>query len=200
MAHVMRSALVLSLLLLGSSAFLAAQTPADPIYIRTANGWKGVYGIDEEYAQYSVKGTEVKLQDAHHLLLNPTVGLAVAFVDRKELNAGNDLLGSHVQWELDYWKKHASKVESLPRNDLSGGRDDLRITEIRLYNNQGERLTMYLIGLAAQQGVFALGVSYPGDASVDSLVTEIASSFKLVHRKLDPDEVKRLSLEVRSKP
>jgi hypothetical protein len=132
----------LGLLLSAGLAFAAAAVPSDPIYIRTANGWKGLYAAEDEYAEYSFRGTEVKLRDSHHVLLKPALGLMVTFADKNQIGAGGDLLGDHLQWELGYWRKHATKVESVPRNDLSGGRDDLRITEIRLYNGQGGRLNV----------------------------------------------------------
>jgi hypothetical protein len=187
----------LSLLLSASLSLAAAPVPSDPIHIKTANGWKGLYAVEDEYAEYSFTGGEVKLQDAHHILLKPSLGLMVTFADKTQLGAGTDLLGDHLQWELDYWRKHANKVESVPRNDLSGARDDLRITEIRLYNGQGGRLNVYLIALASKSGVFAMSIS-PADGSIDAVVKEIAGSFKLVQRRLDPDEVKRVSLEERS--
>ncbi len=189
---------LLSFLLLATLSFAAGPVPSDPIYIRIHNGWKGVYGVGDEYAEYSFTGSEIKLQDPYHVLLKPALGLMVTFAGKNQIGAGNDLLGDHLQWELDYWRKHANRVESVPRNDLSGGRDDLRITEIRLYNGQGGQLNVYLIALASKSGVFAMSIS-PVDASVDPQVKEIAASFKLVQRRLDPDEVKRLSLEERAK-
>lgn len=193
-----RSLFIFSLLLAATLSFAAGPVPSDPIYIRMANGWKGLYAVEDEYAEYSFTGSEVKLQDSHHVLLKPAVGLMVTFADKSQIGAGDDLLADHLQWELDYWRKHASKVESVPRNDLSGARDDLRITEIRLYNPQGTRLNVYLIALASKNGVFVLSIS-PVDASIDPQVREITDSFKLVHRRLDSDEVKRRSLELRAK-
>lgn len=197
MARLSSLIILLSLVLSASLSFAAGPVPSDPIYMRIDNGWQGLYGIEDEYAEYSLKG-EVKLQDAHHILLKPPLGLMVTFADKNQIGGGNDLLADHLQWELDYWRKHATKVESAPRNDLSGPRDDLRITEIRLYNGKGERLNVYLIALASNSGVFVMSIS-PVDASIDPLVREIADSFKLVHRRLDPDEIKRLSLELRAK-
>ncbi len=188
----------LVLLVVTGLIFAAGPIPPDPLYIKTVDGWKGLYGVEDEYAEYSFKGSEVKLQDPYHVLLKPSLGLAVTFAGRNQIGGGNDLLGDHLQWELDYWRKHANKVESVPRNDLGGGRDDLRITEIRLYDSQGRQLNVYLLALASKSGVFAMSIS-PVDASVDPQVKEIAASFKLVPRRLDPEEVKRLSLEERGK-
>jgi hypothetical protein len=193
-----RSLFILSLILAATLSFAAGPVPSDPIYMRIAGGWKGLYAIQDEYAEYSFTGSEVKLQDSHHVLLKPAVGLMVTFADKNQIDAGNDLLTDHLQWELDYWRKHANRVESAPRNDLSGARDDLRITEITLYNGQGGRMKVYLIALASKNGVFAMSIS-PADGNIDPQIKEIADSFKLVHRRLDPEEVKRISLEERGK-
>jgi hypothetical protein len=203
MARVHSLAIFLSLLISASLSFAAGPVPSDPIYMWIGNGWKGLYGIEDEYAEYSFTGSEVKLQDAHHILLKPPLGLMVTFADKNQIGGGSDLLADHLQWELGYWRQHATKVESASRNDLSGARDDLRITEIRLYNAKGERLKVYLIALASKSGVFVMSISGP-DGSIDPLVIdplvkEMADSFRLVHRRLDPEEIKRVSLEERAK-
>jgi hypothetical protein len=183
--------------LIGNS-FADEAPPTDPIYIRIDNGWKGLYGHNDEYAEFSFKGKEVTLQDAHHILLKQHLGMMVTFADKKEFSQGANLLADHAQWEVNYWSKHASKVESSARNDLSDPGGSLKVTEIRVYNNEGIRMISYLIGLASKEGVFVLSIS-PVDKSVDPLVKEIVNSFKLVHRKLDIEEAKRVSLEVSSK-
>src|SRR5262245_22450798 len=113
--------IVLSLFLSVTARFATAQVPSDPVYIRASDGWKGLYGIGDEYAEYSFKGSDVKLEDAYHVLLTPSLGAMVTFTGRNQIGPGIDVLNEHLQWELDYWRKHASKVESVPRNDLSGG-------------------------------------------------------------------------------
>jgi hypothetical protein len=176
----------------------AASPPGDPIYVRIDNGWKGLYGIDDEYAEYSFKGSEAKLQDPYHILLRPSLGVMVTFADKRGFASGDDAMEAYLQRELRYWRQRSSNVESSPRGDLSGGRSDLRVTEIRLSNAQGGRMTVYVLTLAASQGVFVLAIS-PADPSIDAQIRDIATSFKLVHRKLDPDEVKRISMEERAK-
>jgi|SRR5215813_14238533 len=187
------------LLLCATLSFAGGPVPNVPIYIRIDNGWKGLYAVGDDYAEYSFRGSEVKLQDPYHILLKPSVGMMVTFADKQQFASSNDLLSDHLQWELAYWGKNASRVESAPRDDLSGMRSDLKVTELRLYNSQGARLNVYLIALACPQGVLAFAVS-PADGSIDPQIREIAASFKLVHRRLDADEVKRLSLEERGKP
>jgi hypothetical protein len=198
MASTIASAIVLCLFLSAAPSFAALPASSDPIYIRTDNGWKGLCPLDDDYAEYSLQGSEIQLQDAHHVLLKPSVGMMVTFADKSQFASSGDLLSDHAQWELAYWSKHASRVESTLRDDLGGMRSDLRVTEMRLYNNQGTRLTVYLIALASPQGVLALAVSSP-NGNLDPLVKDIAGSFKLVHRKLDPDEVKRRAAEARGK-
>ena len=174
-----------------------AETPEDPIYIKTSNGWNGAYAHDNEYAEFRVIGNGAKLQDPYHILLQKNVGMMVSFVDKKELQSDTDLLSAHARWEIDYWHQHASRVESDTREDLTGTRKDVKVTEIRVYNDKGAQMSSYLIGLAAKDGVFVLSVS-PAKKDVDLSVKELVSSFKLVPRNLDAEEAKRLSSEAKA--
>jgi hypothetical protein len=123
--------------------------------------------------------------------------MMVSFVDKKELQSDSDLLSAHAQWETNYWHQHASRVESNNRADLIGTRKDVKVTEIRVYNDKGAQLSSYLIGLAAKDGIFALSLS-PSKKGIDPLVKELVSSFKLVPRSLDAEETKRLSSEAKA--
>src|SRR6266498_1579201 len=190
------------LLLLGTLILLLpgkgvqAEPPQDPIYVKTSNGWNGAYAHGNEYAEFRVIGNGAKLQDPYHILLQKGVGMMVSFVDKKELQNNTDLLSAHAQWEVNYWHQHASRVESNTREDLTGTRKDVKVTEIRVHNDKGARMSSYLIGLAAKDGVFVLSVS-PAKKDIDPLVKELVSSFKLVPRKLDAEETKRQSLEAK---
>ena len=193
---------LIQLLLLGALILLPvkgvkAEPPKDPIYVKTSNGWNAAYAHGNEYAEFRVIGNGAKLQDPYHILLQKGVGMMVSFVDKKELQK-NDLLSAHAQWETNYWHQHASRVESNNRADLIGTRKDVKVTEIRVYNDKGAQLSSYLIGLAAKDGVFALSVSSPAKKGVDLLVKELVSSFKLVPRNLDAEETKRLSSEAKA--
>src|SRR5213083_3183303 len=174
-----------------------AETPKDPIYVKTSNGWNGAYAHGNEYAEFRVIGNSAKLQDPYHILLQKNVGMMVSFVDKKELQNDRDLLSAHAQWEINYWHQHASRVESDIRTDLTGTRKDLKVTEIRVYNDKGARMSSYLIGLAAKDGVFVLSVS-PAQKDIDPLVKQLVSSFKLVPRNLNAEETKRLSSEAKA--
>ena len=190
------------LLLLGGLILLPAkgvqaETPKDPIYIKTSNGWNAAYAHGNEYAEFRVIGNSAKLQDPYHILLQKGVGMMVSFVDKKELQNDSDLLSAHAQWKIDYWHQHASRVESNTREDLTGTRKDVKVTEIKVYNDKGAQMSSYLIGLAAKDGVFVLSVS-PAKKDVDPLVKELISSFKLVPRNLDAEEAKRLSTEAKA--
>ncbi len=191
------------LLLLGTLILLLpvkgaqAETPQDPIYVKTSSGWNAAYAHGNEYAEFRVIGNGAKLQDAYHILLQKGVGMMLSFVDKKELQNNTDLLSAHAQWEVDYWRQHASRVESNTREDLTRTRRDVKVTEIRVYNDKGAQMSSYLIGLAAKDGVFVLSVS-PAKKDVDPLVKELVSSFKLVPRKLDAEEAKRLSSEAKA--
>ena len=190
--------LLLGALILLPVKGVQAATPEDPIYIKTSNGWNGAYGHGNEYAEFRVIGNSAKLQDPYHILLQKDVGMMVSFVDKKELQSNRDLLGAHAQWETNYWHQHASRVESNNRADLIGTRKDVKVTEIRVYNDKGAQLSSYLIGLAAKDGGFALSVSSPAKKGVDPLVKELVSSFKLVPRNLNAEETKRLSSEAKA--
>jgi hypothetical protein len=190
------------LLLLGTLILLPvkgvqAETPKDPIYVKTSNGWNAAYAHGNEYAEFRVIGNGAKLQDAYHVLLQKGVGTMVSFVDKKELQNDGDLLSAHAHWEINYWHQHASRVESNAREDLTGIRKDVKVTEVKVYNDKGAQMSSYLIGLAARDGVFVLSVS-PAKKDVDPLVKELVNSFKLVPRYLDAEEAKRLSSEAKA--
>jgi hypothetical protein len=174
-----------------------AETPQDPIYVKISNGWNAAYAHGNEYAEFRVIGNGAKLQDPYHILLQKGVGMMLSFVDKKELQNNTDLLSAHAQWEVAYWRQHASRVESNTREDLTGTRKDVKVTEIRVYNDKGAQMSSYLIGLAAKDGVFVLSVS-PAKKDVDPLVKELVNSFKLVPRILDAEEAKRLSSEAKA--
>src|SRR5260370_28880972 len=77
------------LLLLGAFILLPvkgvqAETPKDPIYVKTSSGWNAAYAHGNEYAEFRVIGNRAKLQDAYHILLQKGVGMMVSFVDKKE--------------------------------------------------------------------------------------------------------------------
>jgi len=193
---------LVQLLLLGALMLLPvkgvqAETPKDPIYVKTSNGWNAAYAHGNEYAEFRVIGNGAKLQDAYHVLLQKGVGMMVSFVDKKELQNNGDVLSAHAQWEINYWHQHASRVESNAREDLTGIRKDVKVTEVKVYNDKGAQMSSYLIGLAAKDGVFVLSVS-PAKKDVDPLVKELVNSFKLVPRNLDAEEAKRLSSEAKA--
>src|SRR5881296_4568374 len=194
MSERLAQSLLLGALILLPVKCVRAETPENPIYIKNSNGWNGAYAHGNEYAEFRVIGNGAKLQDPYHILLQKSVGMMVSFVDKKELQNDRDLLSAHAQWEIDYWHQHASRVESNIRADLIGTRKDVKVTEIRVYNDKGAQLSSYLIGLAAKDGVFALSLS-PAKKDIDPLVKELVSSFKLVPRKLDAEEAKRRSSE-----
>ena len=194
MSERLAQSLLLGALILLPIKGVDAETPEDPIYVKTSNGWNAAYAHGNEYAEFRVPGNGAKLQDPYHILLQKNVGMMVSFVDKKELANDSDLLSAHARWEVDYWHQHASRVESNAREDLTGTRKGVKVTELRVYNDKGAQMSSYVIGLAAKDGVFVLSVS-PAKKDLDSLVEELVSSFKLVPRTLDAEETKRLSSE-----
>ena len=147
------------LLLLGALILLPvkvvqAERPKDPIYLKTSNGWNAAYAHGNEYAEFRVTGNGAKLQDSYHILLQKGVGMMVSFVEKKELQTDSDLLSAHAQWEMNYWHQHASRVESNIREDLIGTRKDVKVTEIRVYNDQGAQMSSYLIRACCERWGF----------------------------------------------
>src|SRR5437660_12802568 len=96
-----------------------------------------------------------------------------------------------------YWHEHAGRVESHIREDLIRTGKDVKVTEIRVYNDRGAKMSSYLIGLAAKDGVFVLSVS-PAKKEVDPLVKELVGSFKLVLRNLTAEEAKRVPSDAKA--
>jgi hypothetical protein len=181
-----------------SANVFASDVPDDPIYFVANNRWMGLFAHNDEYAEFSFpRDNEVKLQDAYHISLRQGLGMIVTFADKKEFGEGANLLGDHARWELNYWRSHADRVDTVTRDDLSGTRQDLRITEMRLHKNSGERMTVYIIGLTSKDGVFVLSIS-PGDQDTGALVKEIARSFTLVPRRLSPEELAGLAKAAKS--
>ena len=176
---------------------LAAQVPPDPVYVKTSNGWVGLFGRYQEYASYSFAGKQVEIVDPYHIKLDKNLGLMVTFAEKREFSGGPDLLAAHVEWESRYWRSNGSTVKSTTRNDLSGTRADLRITEMEIEGPGSKGNTVFVVGLASKEGVFVLSICC--DQSGKSWAKEIAPSFKLTHRALDPAEVVRVSKEVIAK-
>src|SRR5882724_7532426 len=199
MSERLAQSLLLGALILLLVSGVQAEPPKDPIYVKTSNGWNAAYAHGNEYAEFLIIANGAKPQDAYHIPLQKNVGMMVSFVDQKELQNDKDVLSAHAQWEINYWHQRASRVERNNRADLIGTRKDVKVTEIRVYNDKGARLSSYLIGLAAKDGVFALSLS-PAKKDIDPLVKELVSSFKLVPRKLDAEETKRLSSEAKAHP
>jgi hypothetical protein len=183
---------------ISSGPGLAAQVPPDPVYVKTSNGWVGLFGRHQEYASYSFAGKQVEIVDPYHIKLDKGLGLMVTFAEKREFSGGPDLLASHVEWESRYWRSNGSTVKSTTRNDLSGGtRADLRITEMQIERAGIKPNTVFVVGLASKEGVFVLSICC--DQSGISWAKEIAPSFKLTHRALDPAEVVRVSKEAIAK-
>ena len=108
MSERLAQSLLLGALILLPVRCVPAETPEDPIYIKTSNGWNAAYAHGNEYAEFRVPGNGAKLQDPYHILLQKNVGMMVSFVDKKELQNDRDLLSAHAQWEINYWHQHVS--------------------------------------------------------------------------------------------
>jgi hypothetical protein len=184
------------------TAFLAAsfgplsadEVPPDPVYVKTSNRWVGLFGRHQEYASYSVAGREIEIVDPYHIKLDRNLGMMVTFAEKKEFSGASDLLTAHVEWESQYWRSQDNTVKTTTRNDLSGTRTDLRITEMEIEKAGEKPKTVYVMALASEEGVFVLSICC--DQSGAAWAKEIAPSFNLTHRPLDPPEVVRVSKEI----
>ncbi len=199
--------LLLAVVILAAPLALAAPPlPPDPAYVQLDDGYRGFWAQPGEYVEYTLPGG-VQLQDAYHILLAPETGLMLTFADRKDLAAGKgrpvedkSMLQAHRDWELAYWREHAPKVESKPRDDLAGGRHDLMVTEIAVQGPDQSSLKALLIGVAAKNGVFAFSIS-PATPELDAMVRRFIASIKVVHKRLDlPAEAKRIAAEPPAQP
>lgn len=187
--------------LLGNPAF-AAKPPKgpfvgimeEPIYVTLAkDGWVGLYARGRQYVEYSLPpGLDAK--DATHILLPPGVGLELTFADRRQFGAGSDMLDAHKNWEIDYQRQHAAKVESRNRDDLADGRSDVRVTELTIVHD-GKPRTGYLIGVPMNDGVFVFSI-WQASPDIDPMVRKLIASIRVVNEYLDIDaEGRRLIAE-----
>ena len=179
-----RKVFLFLLITLGLGTAFAEPLPPGPVYVRIENGWKGFYVRTDKYVEYSLIGSEIKLQDSSHILLRPGLGLMVTFADKEQFGSGKDILEAHKRWEVEYWRNRASKVESTNRDDLSGARKDLKITELTLRKQDGAQLKVYLIAVDLKEGVFVFSVS-PASRDIDPMVKELINSVKIVNKRLE---------------
>ena len=180
--------MLVSVFLFNSSAFGTSPLPPDPIYMRIDNGWKGFYARNNEFVEYSIIGPDVKLQDPYHIWIQPELGLMVTFADKKEFGSSKDILESHKQWEIEYWRKQVKKVEAIVRNDLCRTRRDILVTELRIYDgNTDQFIGVYIIAIASKEGVFVFAIS-PANNSIDELVKAFIGGVKLVNKRFDVKE------------
>ena len=180
---------VLGILLLCCPAFGGdAVLPPDPIYIRITNGWKGFFARNEEFVEYSIKGSQVKLQDPYHVLFNPHLGLMITFADIKPPGPGRSILEEQRKSELEYWRKRAKKVEFTARRDLRGAREDLMVTKFDIYGqNANQFMDVYMISVASKDGVYVLAIS-PASKANEELIKSFIDSIKLIKKRFDPKE------------
>lgn len=198
--NISRHAFVLAALqfvaLLRPAGVLRSQEPgSEPTYVRVSSGWLGLLGHGNEYARFPIIGHDVQLQDGYHVMIQPGLGLMITFAEKTDLT-GSDLLSAHVRSEATYWRDHAAKVDTVRRRDLESGRNDVRVTELRLSSPSGDKMIIDMIGLRATDGVFAFGFSPAGTAATDSVVMRFVHTLEVVGRPLTAAEVARLSHSV----
>lgn len=178
-------------MLLSVPGHACAQDRPAPVYVRVDSGWLGLFGHGGEYARFPVVGRQVQLQDAAHILVTPSLGLMVTFVDSADV-AGPDPLAAHARWEADYWREHAARVDTTHRLELEAGRRDVRVTQLTIWNARGEKLAIYLVGLRAADGVYAFAFS-PATPAAGATVARFVKSLRIVHHPLTAAEVAQIS-------
>ena len=165
-----------------------AVQPPDPIYIRIDNGWKGFFARNEEFLEYSIIGSQVKLQIPYHVLFNPDLGLMITFAEIENPGPGKSILEEQRNSELEYWRKRAKKVEIIDRRDLRGTREDLMVTKFDIYGqNANQFMDIYMISVASKDGAYVLAISPASNANEDLIKTFI-DSIKLIKKRFDPKE------------
>ena len=185
MKYTLSTLVLINIFVLCGLAFGAQPLPSDPIYMRIDHGWKGFYARNDEYLEYSIVGDKVKFQDAYHALIKPGLGFMVTFAEKKNFGADKDVLAAHRQWEVDYWRKNARKVEVADRSDLRGTRSDIMVTELRIYGtNADEVINIYQIAIASKDGVYVFAIS-PATQGIDEVVAAFIGSVTLVNKRFD---------------
>ncbi len=175
------------LLLITSPAFATQPIPSDPIYMRLENGYRGFFARNDEYLVFSVIGNEVKPQDAYHIQVQaePFLGIMLTFADKKQFSSSSNMLEAHRQWETEYWKKQAKRVEAKDRSDLASAKSGIMVTEFNIWGHKEDQfLTMYMVAIPTGDGVYAFSVT-PTKTATDEFVKSFIGTIKLVHERFD---------------
>jgi len=64
-----------------------AESPKDPIYLKTSKGWNAACAHGNEYAEFRVIGNSAKLQDPYHILLQKGVGMMFTLSIKRSFKA-----------------------------------------------------------------------------------------------------------------
>jgi len=128
-----------SLWLLAGNVF-ASNTPNDPVYVVDGDRWIGLFGNKNEYAEILLPSQHGS-QNRGRL---PYFDEARTPRNHGYLRSQEGIRGrcrspSQPRAMGDCWRSQADRVESATRSDLSGARRDLKVTEVRLFKNSGER-------------------------------------------------------------
>lgn len=132
-------------------------------------------------------GKEVKPQDPYHIQVQakPFVGIFVTFADKKQFGSGNNILEAHRQWEIEYWRKEAKKVETKNRSDLANPKSNIMVTEFSIWGHKPDQfMTSYMVAIPANDGVYAFSIS-PAKTATDEFVKSFIGTIKLVNERFD---------------
>ena len=192
-------------ILVSYPTFASQPIPSDPIYMVLENGYRGFFARNNEFLEFSVIGKEVKPQDAYHVQVQatPFLGIMVAFADKKQFSSGSNMLEAHRQWETEYWRKQAKKVETKDRSDLASNKSGIMVSEFSVWGHKPDQiLTMYMVAIPSSDGVYVFSIS-PTKNTTDDFVKSFIATIKLVHERFDvlkENQKLRAEIGVNKKP
>ena len=182
------SSLLLAVSSLLFNAAFAASPPFAVFYLPTESGYQGFWGHNNDYVEYSLVGGKVQPKEINRVMLTERLALMLNFAYKKDFDAGRTdlatyrkLLEAHKKWEIEYMRTNYSKVEDKSRDDLSA-RDDVMVTELIVTERNGQELKAYLVGVAANDGVFVFSIS-PVAPEDEPMIKLFIGSIRAEHNK-----------------
>jgi hypothetical protein len=170
----------------------------DPIYLRTDTCWKGFFPHKDQYVEYLLPGSS-KLQDAYHVMVNPDLGLMIAFADKANFENNVPLLEAHKKWEVDYWKKQVPDVKVVDCKELYKGLTNILVTGMEVTSgNPAKTIINCFIAVSGKDGVYVFNFSGPNKTDQE-LVKRFIRSIKVIDKPLSPNNITDEAKELQNK-